>query len=445
MPTLRDLTPIPGLPVIGSLLDYHRDALGLFTQMAAHGDLTTCSLMGQRLTLVNSPALVHSLLVEHGHKVQKSDEFMDAADLLVGHGLVTISEADHKRERGLVASAFTPAATESYADLVNRIADLSQQSFKDNDEIVLGREMMRITLRIIGQILFGVDLEGASARLWNTFTVALEAMHKQMSALIPLPVSVPTPGHLAYRRATADLDEIIFEVIKEHRQNLGQRDDLLARLLKAQSEDDGGFLTDKQIRDELNTMLIAGHETTANALAFTWSHIAHDPEIYARLRKEVTEVLGGRPATPALIKTMPYLNQIWSEALRLYPPVYVTDRQALAPFTLGGYEVAKGDLMVVCPYTLHRRAEVFEDPTRFDPDRFTPEKTASLPKGAYIPFGEGHRVCIGRWLATMEALLMICCWVQHFTFEPTQAHPARAEAVLTLRPDPRFTLRVSRL
>lgn len=443
MSTPKELPTIPGLPLIGNILEYHHDLLGLFTKMAAHGDMAACKVVGQRLILVNSPALVHELLIDHAHQVQKSDEFMDAADPLVGHGLLTIKEADHKRERGLVASAFTPKAIEAYQDVVLECAEDFQKELKSGDEILIGREMMRVTLRIIGKIIFGVDLAGESAKLWQTFTVALSAMHQQLSALIPLPLSIPTPAHLAYKKAAADLDAIIYEIIAEHRRH-PERDDLLARLLKAQSEDDGGFLTDKQIRDEINTMLIAGHETTANALALTWIELAHNPELYARARQEVDEVLQGQPCTAAGVKKLTFLNQVWSEGLRKYPPVYVTDRQALEPFTLGGCELPKDEILIVCPYTLHRRPDVFPDPERFDPERFSAERAAKLPKSSYIPFGEGHRVCVGRWLATMEAVILLADWIQNFTFEPTRPEIPKVDPVLTLRPDPTYKLKVNR-
>ncbi len=431
--------------MVGSILEYRRDFLGLLRHVAERGDLATFSILGEQLVLINSPELLNQLLVEHGHKLNKSDDSLEASRPLAGHGLFNIEEKYHKQDRKLLAADFTPKAVTQYGGLVIECVDDQLAEWKDGEEIAIGKAMVQLTVRMIGRIALGVDLLHESESLWATFTVAFEKMRDYMAEIVPLPLSFPTPSHVAYRKAIADLDKLIYRIIEEHRQGSNTTDDVVNRLLRVQAEGgDGVEMTDEQIRDEVVTMLVAGHETTANALSFAWAEMAANPEIYEKAVAQVDSVLEGRDPTPEDLKQLPYIGQIFHESLRKYPPFYILDRQNMEPITLGDCEIPKDTIMLFSPYTMHRKESIYPDPEKFDPDRFAPDKVAAIPRMAFVPFSGGHRVCLGKALATMEASLIMVRFLQKVRLVSHDRSLPKAQPMITLRPDPSYRLSLVR-
>lgn len=444
MITPAQLPVLKSPPLIGSILDYRRDFLGLLNKVAAVGDISTFKIMGQQLIFVNSPDLIQELLVSNGHKLNKSDDAMDAARPLAGHGLFTIEEKYHKQDRKLLAADFTPRAVSQYGALINECVDDLIDSWQDGQKVHIGKEMVQLTVRMIGRISLGVDLLEESEKLWSVFSVAFEEMRNYMRELLPIPLSFPTPHHRAYQKAVAELDELIYEIIERHKRGDNTTDDVINRLLRIQKEGNGELeMTDQQIRDEVVTLLVAGHETTANALSFLFGNLVCRPELYEKAIKEVDEVLEGRPATPEDLERLPYIAQLFHEVLRKYPPLYVLDRQTTEPITLGDCEIPTDSVIVFAPYTLHRREDIYPDPEEFRPERFAPENRGNIPRMGFIPFSAGHRVCLGRSLATLEATLILARFMQRLRFEGLTSEPPTPQPLITLRPDPDYQLSVA--
>lgn len=443
MNTPAQLPALKGAPILGSIMEYRRDFLGLLKHVAAVGDLATFKILGEQLILVNSPELLHELLIENGHVLNKSDDSLDASRPLAGHGLFNIEEQYHKQDRKLLAADFTPRAVTHYGNLINECVDDQIGEWSEGEEILVGKAMVQLTVRIIGKIALGVDLLHESENLWKVFTVAFERMRDYMAELVPLPLSFPTPSHQAYKKAVADLDKLIYEIIDQHKRGDNTSDDVVNRLLRVQRE--GGMdmpMTDEQVRDEVVTMLVAGHETTANALSFVWGNLVSHPEIYEKARQEVDTVLEGRPPTPDDLKNLPYIGQLFHESLRKYPPFYILDRQNMEPITLGGCELPANSIILFSPYTLHRREDIYPDPEEFRPERFSAENRDSIPKMGFIPFSAGHRICLGKALATMEASLILARMIQKVKFEAVTQGPPEPQPMITLRPDPTYKLKV---
>lgn len=436
-----ELPALKGMPILGSILEYRRDFLGLLKQVAAVDDLATFKILGEQLILVNSPELLHELLITHGHKLNKSEDSLDASRPLAGHGLFNIEEKYHKQDRKLLAADFTPRAVTHYGNLINECVDDQINEWTDGQEILVGKAMVQLTVRIIGKIALGVDLLHESENLWKVFTVAFERMRDYMAELVPLPLSFPTPSHLAYKRAVEELDKLIYQIIDQHKRGENDSDDVVNRLLRVQR--DGGTdleMTDQQVRDEVVTMLVAGHETTANALSFVWGNLVNNPEVYDKAREEVDRVLEGRAPTPDDLKNLPYIGQLFHESLRKYPPFYILDRQNMEPITLGNCAIPADSIILFSPYTMHRREDIYPDPEEFRPERFSEENRGAIPKMGFIPFSAGHRICLGKALATMEASLILTRFIQRLKFESVTAGPPEPQPMITLRPDPSYRL-----
>jgi cytochrome P450 len=256
----------------------------------------------------------------------------------------------------------------------------------------------------------------------------------RFSAVVQVPASWPTPRKRGFQRARARLDATIYALIEERRRSGDDRGDLLSMLLSAQDEDDGSFMTDLQVRDEVMSFFLAGHETTANALAWTWYLLAQHPDVYARLRDELQRVLAGRTPTFADLPDLPYTLQVLKESMRLYPPVWVLGRQATRAVALGDYDLPAGMVVTISPYTLHRRPDLFAHPDTFDPERFEPDAEKLLPRNAYIPFADGPRVCIGNHFAQMEGQLILATLAQRVTLALAPGQHIEPEPLIALRP-----------
>jgi cytochrome P450 len=434
---------VPGLPLLGSLLDFRRDRFSLALRIAREqGDLAQIQLGFFTILMVSSPQGAHELLVEKADAFKKSAGLSIFARPLLGDGLLTSERDVHKRQRRMMAPVFAHKRIAGYGDVMVAKTRAAARAIAERATTDLADDMMRLTLDIVGKTLFDAELAGDANTIGDSLTQAMEQMMDSMVRLVPMPPVVPTPGNRRSLRAVSRLDDVVYSLIRERRASGVDRGDMLGMLLATRDADDGSALDDKEIRDQAMTIMLAGHETTANALAWAFYLLARSPEVRERLECEVDTVLGDRPATAQDLPQLPYALQIVKEAMRLYPPAYVLGRAATRPVTIGGAPVRRGQLVLVNVAGLHRRRDLFPDPDRFDPERFTPEREKKLPPLAYMPFGAGPRICIANHFALMEAHLVLATLAQTLRFELASSAPIPAEPLVTLRPKGGVPMRV---
>jgi cytochrome P450 len=293
--------------------------------------------------------------------------------------------------------------------------------------------MMRLTLWIVGKTLFDANVLAEADDVGGALTMVMRDSHARRRALVHVPATWPTPHNQRLRAARAQLDATVYRIIAERRQSGEDRGDLLSVLLRTRDQDVGGFMTDQQVRDEAMTLFLAGHETTANALTWTWYLLAQHPDVEARLHAEVDALGHGLP-TAADLPRLAYTRMVLAESMRLYPPAWGMGRRALADVQIGGYTIPAGSLVLVSPYVTQRDARFFPDPGRFDPERWTTEAQAARPRFAYFPFGGGARQCIGEQFAWTEGILALATISRRWRLRLVPGHPVALHPLITLRP-----------
>jgi cytochrome P450 len=445
MPEARTLEEAPGPRghwFWGSIQERRQHPLRLFTRAhQEYGDLVRFR-MGPAISLVSvaSPELVKHVLVDHADRYSKPPSLFRELHGLLGNGLFT-SEGDFwKRQRRLMQPAFHKERLAALADTMveataNMLARWGQHP--TSTPLDVSAEMMRLTLGIVGRTLFSTDVSGTADRVGQALTVAVElSNHRILSLGLRPPDFLPTPRNRAWRQALATLDAVVFDIIARRRAGETRGNDLLAMLMAAQDADTGERMTDEQLRDECMTLFLAGHETTANGLAWMWHLLAQHPEVEARARAEVDGVLGGRLPTAQDVPRLRYLTQVFEETLRLHPPVWIFARQPVKEDVLAGVRVPANPrvILVISPYVLHRQPALWPEPERFDPERFSPERSAQRSRFAFLPFGGGQRLCIGNSFALMEATLITAAVLQRFRLRPLPGQPIEPEPLVTLRP-----------
>lgn len=431
--------------IFGSLLRYREDRFGFLKALADRGEMVRVRLGAFPLLIATSAEIAHEALVEKDADFVKGFGLSLFGRPLLGNGLLS-SEGDfHRRQRKLIAPAFLQKRIAAYASEISLRTSAAQSGWADGASVDVAEAMMRLTLEIVGKTLFDAELGSDAVEIGEALTQAMEHVIGSLNALVPIPPTWPTPRNRRNQEAIARLDQIVYRLIREHREDRRDRGDFLSMLLLAQDEDDGSVMTDKQVRDEAMTIVLAGHETTANALAWTFYLLAQHPTVRARLEGEVDAALAGRSPTLADVPKLPYTLQVLKEAMRLYPPAYVVARRPVRDVTLGGHAVPKGQMVLFNIAGMHRSARYYPEPHRFDPDRFTPAAEKALPRQAYMPFGAGSRVCIGNHFALMEGQLVLAILAQRLRFDPLPgARSVATEALITLRPRGGLPMRVSR-
>ncbi|MBI5512404.1 MAG: cytochrome P450 [Deltaproteobacteria bacterium] len=444
----RGPTPVlRGRPLVGSLLDFRRDRLAIQEKLASLGDVVRFRMGPYMVTALNSPEAAHELFTERAGDTVKSLGLARFGRPVLGEGLLVSEGAVHKRQRKLLAPAFQHKRIAGYAAVMAERCERAAERWGDGEELDVAEAMNRLTLDIVGRTLFDADVEGDARAIGSALTDAMRYMVNGVTSPwgFLIPYAWPTPANERMRRAVRALDEVVYRLIAERRAKGGDRGDVLSMLLLARDEDDGHGMTDTQVRDEAMTLLLAGHETTANALAWAWHLLAQNPGALGRMADEVRGVCQGRPVRPEDLTLLPYTLQVFKETLRLRPPAYIVTREAVRDFTITGHPVAAGGVVMVGVHALHRRPDTFPDPLAFRPERFAPEAEKKLPRGAFLPFGGGPRVCIGNHFATMEGQLVLATLVQRVRFTPRYTSEPVAEPMVTLRPKGGLPMRVTRV
>jgi cytochrome P450 len=426
---------IPGLPFLGSLLDFRRDRFGLALRIArVHGEIARMRLGFFDILWASSPTVAREVLVEKADSFKKSVGLSIFARPLLGDGLLTSERDVHKRQRRMLAPVFAHKRIAGYGDVMVEKAESAVRRIAQVETTDLAEEMMRLTLDIVGKTLFDAELVGEASTVGDALTQAMQQMMDALIRLVPLPPVVPTPGNLRMRAGVKRLDHVVYSMIRERRASGVDHGDMLGMLLATRDADDQTALSDREVRDQAMTILLAGHETTANALAWTFYLLARHPDVRQRLEQEVDSVLGARTATTDDLPSLPFTLQVLKEAMRLYPPAYIVGRAATRDVTIGGARVKRGQPLLVNVAGIHRRAEAFPDPDRFDPDRFAPDREKALAALSYLPFGAGPRVCIGNHFALMEGHLLLATLTRSLRFDLLSSVPIATEPLVTLRP-----------
>lgn len=420
--------------LVSNTIEFARNPLEFLSRCARqYGDVVKLQLPFGRTYLLNHPDDVEFMLTTSNRNFKKGKAF-EASRLVLGNGLVT-SEGDFwLRQRRLMQPAFHRERIKTYAEVMVDYTTKMLDQWQDGQIHNLEEDMQKLTLQIVNRLLFGLELSGdKAAEVSGKVEHAFKEIQDRLVNPLHLPESVPTPGNRRYLNTIRELDRVIFEIIEQRRANPGQKDDLLAILLEAQDED-GRQMTDQQLRDELLTLFIAGHETTALAMTWAFYLLSQHPEVETRLLDELNQVLQGRTPQMADLPRLPYTELVIKETLRLYSPAQFLFREALTDCEIGGYPVPAGTQLIAASWVLHRDPRFYDQPDEFRPERWESEKAKNLPKYAYAPFGGGPRLCIGNTFALTEAALLLATIAQRYRLSLKTTKPVIPQVQATLHP-----------
>ncbi len=470
--TLSHLPVVSGSNLLGHAHLFKDDRLRFLRAASDTGPVSRVRFLQRWVLVVSSPQLAHEVLVERASSFGKAPGIRLVLRDLAGDGLFTSEGELWRRQRRLMSPLFHTSQLTTYASAMNAVTRRTLERLRDGEAVDLARELTRITMGVVGATLFGTDTSEEADDIGHALTVALKWVDDSVaSALLAVQVSlleaaekvsprVPRPLFEVRQRiedalrepfllpgrdgevaaAIRTLDARIGAMIDDRRANPNDRADLLTRLLLARDTEGGNGhgahgegMSDKQLRDEANTLFVAGHETTANALAWAFYLLARHPEARARVQAEA-DAFGPEGPTTFAPEKLAYTTRVFKEALRLYPPLVLLGRRSREPFELGGRSYPERTLLFVSTYGIHMSSAVWPDPDRFDPDRFTSEREATRHKSAWIPFGVGPRVCIGNNFALMEGPIVLAALMRGARFEVDPARVIEPDAIATLRP-----------
>ena len=411
-----------------------RDPLEFLTGLARRwGDVVHFRLAGQHVTLLSDPEHVRDVLVTRQKMFVKS-RALERARLLLGNGLLTANGEYHLRQRRLAQPAFHRQRIAGYAATMIEEGLKIRETWRDGARLDIPREMMRVTLAIAGRTMFSTDVSGEAEEIGAALTDAMELFDIAVLPFAELFVKLPLPGSRRFNRARARLDQTVERIIAERRRDDRDRGDLLSMLMMARDEEgDGSGMSDAQLRDEALTIFLAGHETTANAMAWTWYLLSRNPAAESRMHAELDAVLGVRTPEPADFPALEYTRRVLAESMRLYPPAWVLGRRPLVEFEIGGHRVPADSIVLMSQWVVHRDPRWWREPLRFDPDRWTDAAERERPKFAYFPFGGGTRQCIGEHFAWTEGVLLLATIAQRWRFHLAPGAVPATQPLITLR------------
>lgn len=426
------------------LVEFARRRLPFMVESAKkYGDIVFFKVGNERIYLFNHPDLIRDVLVTNQRNFIKSRALVRAKRVL-GEGLLT-SEGDfHLRQRRLAQPAFHRDRIAAYGRSMVDYAVRTSSRWVNAGPLDIHDEMMKLTLAIVAKTLFSADVEKEATEIGEALTTTFDAFNIGILPFSEILEKLPLPYIKRFEAARGRLDETIYRIIDERRATREDKGDLLSMLLLAQdTEGDGGGMTNTQLRDEAMTIFLAGHETTANALSWTWYLLSQHPEIEARLHREV-DALGDRLPQPEDLPSLPYTRMILAESMRLYPPAWAVGRRAINDFEVNGYNIPAQSMVLMSQYIMHRDPRFYPDPERFDPERWQPDVAATRPKFSYFPFGGGTRICIGEQFAWMEGTLILATIAQHWQMRYLGTSLPEIEPRITLRPRNGLEMKVER-
>ena len=441
----RPSGPKGGIYGLGNLVNFQRDTLGFLTKAAQdHGDIAYYQMAAFHFYQLNHPDHVHEVIVKQSRNIEKWGRQTDTWANAVGHSTLTMEGQEWKKHRNILNPAFRPQTLERYQDIIVQHTDRLLNRWENGGTYEMMFEMMRTTMGIIADIIFSVeDIERDASDLNQALTSVFEVLTSRTTAFQQLPPWLPTRDNLRIRNATKVIERFIMELIATRRKENRDYGDILSDLMNAQDEETGEKLTDQEILYELKTLFGAGHETTALMLMWTLYLLSMNPETQERLFAEVSDILGQRTTTKEDIPDLVYTDKVIHESMRVFPPAWsLMVRKALEDIQVGDTTIPKGSVMMIPMWVVHRNPKIYQDPLRFDPERFGGEWKKYYPKYAFFPFGGGPHVCVGSHLAMFEGHLMLPMMVQRYRYEYVPQPDPQLQALLTLRPKDGLYLKV---
>jgi cytochrome P450 len=442
-PTAKPILP-PSLKTDlfgGHFRSFRKDPPAFLTRLAQLGDVTSFRMGPIHGYFINDPELVRDVLVVNAHKFKKGRALQRAKSLL-GNGLLTNEGEAHLRQRRMIQPAFHKGRIAEYARTMTEYAERMSATWSDGEVRDIDREMMHLTLQIVATTLFSANVDDDADEIGGAMTSMVEMFNYLLLPFSEWLQKLPLPQSRRFARARDTLDKVIYRIINERRASGQDKGDLLSMLLNAQDEDDGTTMTDEQVRDEALTLFLAGHETTANALTWTWHLLSQNLEKEATLLAELDDVLAGRTPTFDDIPQLKYTEAVLAESMRLYPPAWAIGRLSLEEHALGGYHLPVKSLVLLSPYIAHRDPRYWEYPDRFIPERWSTQSVREASqKYTYFPFGGGARRCIGEGFAWTEGVLLLATLAQRWKLRLAPDQKIGLSAMITLRP--RYGMRMS--
>jgi cytochrome P450 len=418
--------------MVGNLPEFRRDPLGFLTECArTYGDVACFRILKVPVYLVSRPEYIENVLSANSRSFVKGRTVRGLVPL-VGQGLFTSEGARWIRLRKLNQPGFRKDRLPSFAQAAVECTLRMAARWREGDTLDIHAAMNDLTVQIVARTLLGVDVDADAAEVGVCLHTILEQFRAQLDTGLLIPAAFPTPNNIRMKRALARLEGIVARIIRERRASPHRTDDLLSALLNP--ADEGARLSDRDLRDEVITLLVAGNETTAVSLTWTWYLLSSHPEVEERLALEIADVVGDRTVTLDDLPRLPYAGRIVLEALRLYPPAWTTPRVAVEDCMIGEFPVTRGTSVTMSQWVMHRDPRYFMEPSAFEPDRWTSGLLGRLPRFAYFPFGGGPRGCIGESFAMAEAVLILTTIVQRFRLKCAEPRPVLPWPTLTLQP-----------
>ncbi len=426
----------PGPPprfLIGNLPLFNKDPLSVYTQWAREfGDIFYYRAAWMDIYFLNHPSLIEQVLVTQSQNFAK-DKVIQNSRWFLGEGLLTNEGSGWLRQRRLSQPAFHRERMSSYGRAMAAYTEEMLSTWQDGEDRDVHQEMMQLTMRIVAKVLFSVEVKADTERVAGALNTLMRHTSGGRMILPPAMRHVPIPAMIRVKRAVRELDDIVNGIVRQRRASGQDTGDLLSMLVAARDED-GSAMTDRQLRDEILTFLLAGHETTAVSMSWTWYLLSQNPEVERKLHEELSQVLNGRTPRFEDLPHLPYTDKVVKESMRLFPPAWSLARTAAKTTEIAGFAIPAGANVVMSQWIMHRDPRFFEQPEQFNPDRWTAEAVQRLPKFAYFPFGGGPRLCIGASFAIMEANLILATIAQRFQLSLVPGHPVDTMPSITLRP-----------
>jgi cytochrome P450 len=429
----------PGIPILGSLLEARENPLAMFERASKLGDVVEFAFLRERGFLLNHPDLLEHVLHQNTKGYAKQTRGYKALRKVLGNGLLTSDGSFWLRQRRLAQPAFHKERINGFGAAMVKSAQEMLDGWlpllESGNPFDVHEEMMKLTLKVVGQTLLSADVTGAASEIGDALNRVIRLLMATTTQFVDLPEWVPTSANRELVQARGTLDTVVQRIIAERRQR-GAGDDLLGLFMAAKDAETGESMSDEQLRDEVMTMLLAGHETTANGLTWALYLLAQSPDAEKKLREEHATALGGKPPTTAVVHSLKYTLGVVNEALRLYPPAWIVARRALADDRVGPASIPKGALVFMLPFLIHRRPDLWPEPLAFKPERWvgTDGHAPVTARCGWIPFSTGQRKCIGDTFAVLEMQLILATMLQRVRFSLAPGHPVVPEPMVTLRP-----------
>ncbi len=428
----------------GHFIKFRSRPTEFLSDLAELGDVTTFRLGGQRSYFLNNPEMVRDMLVVSHHKFVKG-RALQRAKRLLGDGLLTAEHEFHLRQRRMIQPAFHRQRIADYARSMVEYGERLSDRWKDGETLDIDQEMMRLTLQIVAKTLFSADVEGDADEVGQAMTNLINLFNYLLLPFSEFLEKIPLPQTRRFRNAKDTLDNVIYKFIRERRESGENTGDLLSMLLAARDEDDGGRMTDEQVRNEALTLFLAGHETTANALTFTWYLLSENPAAEKKLHEELDRVLGGRAPTVEDLPSLKYTEAVLAESMRLYPPAWAIGRLSTEDHAFGGFDVPRNSLVLVSPFVTQRDPRFWDEPLKFEPERWFDQSVKEASnRFIYFPFGGGVRRCIGEQFAWTEGILLIASIARNWRLRLDPEQKIGLKPMITLRPKYGMRMKIER-